>query len=238
MPTPPHPPSLAPYVPLPAPPPPPMQPLSPPPPVLPSASPCAWESMTLLASAAAGDTVLEVGYISCGVSIGSTLHLGSGDRSEVVTVKGFGSILLEEPLAFDHPAGESIQLLATPPTSPLPPPTPSPPRTTPSPPTASPAALDNEPTASTQGLLSTSEGQSINVGVGIAVGLLGACGLCVLVFLLFRRVRRQKRSLSSLQRASFGDSKAIGSRVALRASRVENVVALRQGHHGSFSETI
>jgi len=81
-----------------------------------------------------------VEFLSCGVGIGSTLHLGSGDTFETVTVKGFGSIILEEPLKHDHPAGESLQL---PPSPPQPPPTPLPP---PPPATMSPPlALDADP---------------------------------------------------------------------------------------------
>ena len=77
--------------------------------------------MELSAAAAAGSSTLEVAAVLKGVAIGAALVVACGaSNEERVTVSGFGSILLSAPLAYDHAEGETVAIIAAPPTPPSP----------------------------------------------------------------------------------------------------------------------
>ena len=60
--------------------------------------------MVLTEDAVAGTTVLKVGAMICGLQVGALLIVNAGQATdEVVTVAGFGSILLESALAVRCP---------------------------------------------------------------------------------------------------------------------------------------
>lgn len=104
--------------------------------------------MKLAANAAAGEAVLKVNALLCELQkffevwlqqqpISIVLWVNPGKANfEKVIVNGFGSVLLESPLQFDHNAGEPVVLPPTPPSHPPPPTQPPllPPPLTPLPP--------------------------------------------------------------------------------------------------------
>ena len=65
---------------------------------------CTSGPMRLTRAASKRDTTLLVDAMSCGLVVGSTVDLGQ----EMVTVKGFGSILLEESLQFPYEVGHAV----------------------------------------------------------------------------------------------------------------------------------
>ena len=68
-------------------------------------------STTLTMNAPAGSQVLEVAS-SNGFSIGDNIVINPGGATEETnTITGFGSMLLQTPLQFDHNAGEVVELL-------------------------------------------------------------------------------------------------------------------------------
>jgi len=68
-------------------------------------------STTLTMNAPAGSQVLEVAGTS-GFSIGDNIVINPGGATEETnTITGFGSMLLQTPLQFDHNVGEVVQLL-------------------------------------------------------------------------------------------------------------------------------
>ena len=81
--------------------------------------------MVLTQPASTGATTLYVDAYSCGLGVGSKVDLGT----EVVTVAGFGSLLLEEALQFSYSAGAVVKLVIEPPSVPpqSPPAAPAPP---------------------------------------------------------------------------------------------------------------
>lgn len=66
---------------------------------------------TLTANAPAGSQVLEVASTN-GFSVGDNIVINPGGATEETnTITGFGSILLQTPLQFDHNSGEVVELL-------------------------------------------------------------------------------------------------------------------------------
>lgn len=100
--------------------------------------------MLLTAPGVAGDTRIQVDRYACGLAPGSHISLGL----ETVVMAGWGSILLQAPLRYNHSAGTSALALSSPP-PPSPPPHPpaTPPPTPPSPeaPAAGPTAQMDAP---------------------------------------------------------------------------------------------
>ena len=99
--------------------PPPNAPPSPPspPPKLPPSPPClaSGEAMALREGVAAGSTTLQVVSMLCGLAVGESLLVNRGAATEeVVTIAGFGSILLEGGLLHDHSAGEEVTRVEAP----------------------------------------------------------------------------------------------------------------------------
>ena len=88
-----------------------------------SGNPCVL--MRLSEVAAAGTSVLKVDKMECGLEVGLKVHVGLGtDHAELVTISGFGSILLSETLASQHAVGEAVvpdNYFTSPPPAPRPP---------------------------------------------------------------------------------------------------------------------
>jgi hypothetical protein len=84
----------------------------PPPPAAPPlcAMPPVPEALNMVLSERArkGSTVLKLESQQCGLEVGMELTIGTGDTQETVTINGFGSILLLEPLRNTHAAGTSV----------------------------------------------------------------------------------------------------------------------------------
>lgn len=96
----------------------------PPPPSAPPlcAMPPVPEALTMKLSERArkGSKILKLDSQQCGLEEGMELTIGAGDTMETVTISGFGSILLLEPLRNTHAAGTSVEFLPTsPPASPV-----------------------------------------------------------------------------------------------------------------------
>lgn len=65
-------------------------------------------STSLTAAVQPGATVLEVGN-TAGFAQGDRIVIGLGSQQEENVIAGFGSIILQTPLKFAHPAGTSVQ---------------------------------------------------------------------------------------------------------------------------------
>jgi len=77
-------------------------------------------NMQLSERARKGSKVLKLDSQQCGLEVGMKLTIGTGDTQETVTISGFGSILLLEPLRNTHAAGTSVSFLpSSPPASPV-----------------------------------------------------------------------------------------------------------------------
>lgn len=64
----------------------------------------------LILAAPSGSTRLEVESID-GFAVGDVIRIGSGPGSELGTIVGFGSIVLQQPTTGSYPAGTSIELV-------------------------------------------------------------------------------------------------------------------------------
>ena len=51
-----------------------------------------------------------------GFKIGQEIQIGSGKKSEIRTIVGFGSLILDSPLKYDHPKGTTIKVIKQTPT--------------------------------------------------------------------------------------------------------------------------
>jgi hypothetical protein len=72
----------------------------------------------LTAGADAGDTTVEVAS-NDGFAVGDEVEVGEGtDHAETAVVTGFGSLLLDRPLQFDHAVDELVTNLGPAPTAP------------------------------------------------------------------------------------------------------------------------
>jgi hypothetical protein len=70
-------------------------------------------STFLTAAAPSGTTRLEVASID-GFAIGDLIRIGTGPGAETGIIAGFGSIILQQPLAGSYPAGTPVELVAHP----------------------------------------------------------------------------------------------------------------------------
>jgi hypothetical protein len=85
--------------------------------------------ITIASDVFKGQYVIEIEPLTCGLYKGDTLVIAGGTASEeYVVILYFGSIILKEPLKFDHIAGTTTELVprspSPPPSSPPPPPLP------------------------------------------------------------------------------------------------------------------
>ena len=69
-------------------------------------------STSLTAAARAGDKVLNV-VSNRGMAVGQRIRIGTGIIYEEAIIAGFGSIVLESPLAMNHNAGEVVTVVDT-----------------------------------------------------------------------------------------------------------------------------
>ncbi|MGE0140712.1 MAG: right-handed parallel beta-helix repeat-containing protein [Ilumatobacteraceae bacterium] len=76
-------------------------------------SPCAYPAIGVTTSASTGAGATEIPVTSNdGFSIGDIVQIGGGTPSaETARIVGFGSLILDRPLRFDHPVGTEIVVL-------------------------------------------------------------------------------------------------------------------------------
>jgi hypothetical protein len=86
------------------------EPDPPPPPPPPSPAPGIPGHTTLLVAVSSGTTRLEVAS-TAGFTIGDLIRISDGIHSEVGTIVGFGSIILQDPLVNSYNAGASIDVV-------------------------------------------------------------------------------------------------------------------------------
>jgi biopolymer transport protein ExbD len=78
-------------------------------PVAPTATATSCAGICLIAGAAAGESEIQVNTTN-GLSVGQTITIG-GPNPEDRRITGFASVILNEPLAFAHPAGAPITVV-------------------------------------------------------------------------------------------------------------------------------